>query len=187
MLISYFPSDEICWNVGNRAKRYLWNAACIYALYHLSFWVITRVPSRLPQKPRIPSIRRLRFTEPRSLFPSFNSVTSIKAASTGYSLPTMTDPSSLRVTRIACFRFRQSVTAEQKGDRTRAFLNLYAQHKELLEGMPKGGKPLNTPLNLTNVKRDSVWDTGFVVTFKVRRFDTNVHSTSDVYVQEAKV
>ena len=34
-------------------------------------------------------------------------------------------------------------------------------------GMPKGGKPLNTPLNLTNVKRDSVWDTGFTVTFKV--------------------
>jgi hypothetical protein len=33
--------------------------------------------------------------------------------------------------------------------------------------MPKGGKPLNTPLNLTNVKRDSVWDMGFTVTFKV--------------------
>jgi hypothetical protein len=71
------------------------------------------------------------------------------------------------VTRIACFRFRENVTAEQKGDRTRAFLNLYKQNEDLLLGMPKGGKPLNTPLNLTNVKRDSVWDTGFIVTFKV--------------------
>jgi len=33
--------------------------------------------------------------------------------------------------------------------------------------MPKGGKPLDTPLNLTNVKRDSLWDMGFTVTFKV--------------------
>jgi hypothetical protein len=71
------------------------------------------------------------------------------------------------VTRIACFRFRENVTAEQKGDRTRAFLNLYKRNEDLLLGMPKGGKPLNTPLNLTNVKRDSVWDTGFIVTFKV--------------------
>lgn len=71
------------------------------------------------------------------------------------------------VTRIACFRFKENVTAEQKGDRARAFLNLYAQHQDLILGMPKGGKPLNTPLNLTNVKRDSVWDTGFTVTFKV--------------------
>lgn len=73
------------------------------------------------------------------------------------------------VTRVACFRFKESVTAEQKGDRARAFLGLYAQHQDLILGMPKGGKPLNTPLNLTNVKRDSVWDTGFTVTFKVRR------------------
>lgn len=71
------------------------------------------------------------------------------------------------VTRIACFRFKENVTAEQKGDRARAFLNLYAQHQDLILGMPKGGKPLNTPLNLTNVKRDSIWDTGFTVTFKV--------------------
>ena len=71
------------------------------------------------------------------------------------------------VTRIACFRFKENVTAEQKGDRARAFLNLYEQHQDLILGMPKGGKPLNTPLNLTNVKRDSVWDTGFTVTFKV--------------------
>lgn len=71
------------------------------------------------------------------------------------------------VTRIACFRFKENVTAEQKGDRARAFLDLYAQHQDLILGMPKGGKPLNTPLNLTNVKRDSIWDTGFIVTFKV--------------------
>jgi hypothetical protein len=64
------------------------------------------------------------------------------------------------------------VTAEQKGDRTRAFLNLYEQHPDLLIAMPKGGKPLSTPLNLTNVKRDCVWDTGFTVTFKVRSPDT---------------
>ena len=74
---------------------------------------------------------------------------------------------SATVTRIACFRFKEDVTAEQKGDRARAFLNLYEQHQDLICGMPKGGKPLNTPLNLTNVKRDSVWDTGFTVTFKV--------------------
>jgi hypothetical protein len=71
------------------------------------------------------------------------------------------------VTRVACFRFKSTVTAEQKSDRARAFLNLYEQHQDLILSMPKGGKPLNTPLNLTNVKRDSVWDTGFVVTFKV--------------------
>ena len=74
---------------------------------------------------------------------------------------------STPVTRIATFRFKDSVTPEQKGDRARAFLGLYEAHQELLVGMPKGGKPLNTPLNLTNVKRDSVWDMGFTVTFKV--------------------
>lgn len=71
------------------------------------------------------------------------------------------------VTRVATFRFKEDVTAEQKGDRARAFLGLYEAHQELLVGMPKGGKPLNTPLNLTNVKRDSIWDMGFTVTFKV--------------------
>jgi hypothetical protein len=74
---------------------------------------------------------------------------------------------SKSVTRIATFRFKESVTPEQKGDRARAFLGLYEAHQDLLVGMPKGGKPLNTPLNLTNVKRDSVWDMGFTVTFKV--------------------
>jgi len=77
------------------------------------------------------------------------------------------NPTCTPVTRVATFRFRENVTAEQKGDRARAFLGLYEAHQELLVGMPKGGKPLNTPLNLTNVKRDSVWDMGFTVTFKV--------------------
>jgi len=71
------------------------------------------------------------------------------------------------VTRIACFKFLASVTPEQKGDRTRAFLGLYAQHQDLILEMPKGGKPLQTPLKLTNVKRDQEWDTGFIARFKV--------------------
>ncbi|RMX75528.1 hypothetical protein D0869_11543 [Hortaea werneckii] len=74
--------------------------------------------------------------------------------------------SSKPVTRIACFRFESAVTPEQKGDRARAFLGLYRQHQDLIVAMPVGGKPLNTPLNLTNVKRDSVWDLGFIVSFK---------------------
>jgi hypothetical protein len=71
------------------------------------------------------------------------------------------------VTRIACFKFYVNVTAEQKGGRTSAFLDLYAQHPELLLVSPRGGRPLNTPLDLTNVKRDKEWDTGFIVVFKV--------------------
>lgn len=59
------------------------------------------------------------------------------------------------------------MTPAQKGDRTAAFLALYAEHPELLIEGPKGGRPLDTPLNLTNVKRESLWDTGFVVVFKV--------------------
>ena len=81
------------------------------------------------------------------------------------STPNSTETSP--VTRIATFRFLPNVTAEQKGDRASAFLALYAEHPELLVEGPKGGKPLNTPLNLTNVKRESVWDMGFVVVFKV--------------------
>ncbi|KAI4648361.1 uncharacterized protein J4E79_009983 [Alternaria viburni] len=80
------------------------------------------------------------------------------------STPNSTDTSP--VTRIATFRFLPNVTAEQKGDRASAFLALYAEHPELLIEGPKGGRPLNTPLNLTNVKRESVWDLGFVVVFK---------------------
>lgn len=72
------------------------------------------------------------------------------------------------VTRIACFKFHANVTAEGKGGRTSAFLDLYAQHPELLVAPPRGGRPLNTPLDLTNVKRDKEWDTGFIVVFKVR-------------------
>ena len=79
----------------------------------------------------------------------------------------MTEHDNLPVTRIACFKFHPTVTPTQKGDRTRAFLALYAQHEDLILGMPKGGKPLDTPLNLTNVKREKEWDTGFVVKFKV--------------------
>jgi hypothetical protein len=71
------------------------------------------------------------------------------------------------VTRIASFKFHPNVTAEQKGGRTRAFLDLYAQHPELLVAPPRGGRPLNTPLDLTNVKRDKEWDTAFIVVFKV--------------------
>jgi hypothetical protein len=73
------------------------------------------------------------------------------------------------VTRIACFKFNHNVTAEQKGGRTSAFLDLYAQHPELLLVPPKGGRPLSTPLDLTNVKREKEWDTGFIVVFKVYR------------------
>jgi hypothetical protein len=79
-----------------------------------------------------------------------------------------TNSTSEPVTRIACFKFRPNVTAEEKGGRTSAFLDLYAQHPELIVASPKGGRPLNTPLDLTNVKRDKEWDTGFVVVFKVR-------------------
>jgi hypothetical protein len=83
------------------------------------------------------------------------------------SMATSTSTESSPVTRIATFRFHPNVTAEQKGDRASAFLALYAEHPELLVEQPKGGRPLNTPLNLTNVKRESVWDLGFVVKFKV--------------------
>jgi hypothetical protein len=74
------------------------------------------------------------------------------------------------VTRIACFKFHPNVTAEEKGGRASAFLDLYAEHPELLVAPPKGGRPLNTPLDLTNVKRDKEWDTGFIVVFKVRTY-----------------
>jgi hypothetical protein len=74
---------------------------------------------------------------------------------------------TLPVTRIACFKFHANVTATQKAGRTSAFLDLYAQHPELILEAPKGGRPLNTPLDLTNVKRDKEWDTGFIVVFKV--------------------
>ncbi|KAF2733590.1 hypothetical protein EJ04DRAFT_494953 [Polyplosphaeria fusca] len=70
------------------------------------------------------------------------------------------------VTRIASFKFHPHVTPSQKGDRARAFLALYAQHKDLIIGMPKGGKPLLTPLQLKGVQRDAEWDTLFTVTFK---------------------
>lgn len=74
------------------------------------------------------------------------------------------------MTRIACFKFRSNVTAEQKGDRTRAFLDLYDKSSHLILEMPRGGRPLDTPLNLTDVKREAEWDTLFVVKFKVCKF-----------------
>lgn len=78
----------------------------------------------------------------------------------------MTTPET-PVTRIACFKFRANVTAEQKGGRTRAFLDLYDKSSHLILEMPRGGRPLDTPLNLTDVKREAEWDTLFVVKFKV--------------------
>ncbi|CAO2648092.1 Nn.00g090140.m01.CDS01 [Neocucurbitaria sp. VM-36] len=80
--------------------------------------------------------------------------------------PTPSNSTQQPVTRIACFRFHPNVTAAQKAGRTSAFLDLYAQHQELILGMPRGGRPLNTPLDLTNVKREKEWDTGFIVVFK---------------------
>lgn len=81
---------------------------------------------------------------------------------------TMSSPTpSGPVTRIATFRFHSTVTAAQKADRARAFLALYAQHPELVFEGPKGGKPLDTKLELTGVKREEGWDLGFVVVFKV--------------------
>lgn len=70
------------------------------------------------------------------------------------------------VTRIATFRFHSHVTAAQKADRASAFLALYAQHPELIFEGPKGGRPLDTPLELTGVSREKEWDLGFVVVFK---------------------
>lgn len=80
---------------------------------------------------------------------------------------TMSNPSPKRITRIATFRFKPTTTPEQKADRAKAFLALYKEHQDLIVALPVGGRPLETPLDLTNVKRDSVWDMGFTVTFKV--------------------
>lgn len=90
----------------------------------------------------------------------------------------MTTPNpSGPVTRIATFRFHPHITPAQKADRASAFLALYAQHPELIYEGPKGGKPLDTPLDLTGVKRDKVWDLGFVVVFNNdearRKFDSD--------------
>lgn len=92
----------------------------------------------------------------------------IMASPSSTSTPTPTNSTDSPVTRIACFKFYPNVTAAQKAGRTSAFLDLYAQHQDLILSMPKGGRPLNTPLALTNVKREKEWDTGFVVVFKVR-------------------
>ncbi|KAF9740300.1 hypothetical protein PMIN01_02935 [Paraphaeosphaeria minitans] len=72
------------------------------------------------------------------------------------------------VTRIACFKFKAWVGAGEIGARTGAFLALYDQYAHLLAEKPRGGRPLETPLELTGVEREKEWDTGFVVRFKVR-------------------
>ena len=142
---------------------------------HIEGWANNAVPvlrtdATSRKAERLP-FWRLAITQ---IFPSYIRVTPYSVRSfhpRGTALP-LKNPRSIMssqstVTRIACFRFKETVTAEQKGDRARAFLGLYEQHQDLIVAMPKGGKPLNTPLNLTNVKRDSAWDTLFTVTFKV--------------------
>lgn len=84
----------------------------------------------------------------------------------------MSSTPSAPVTRIATFRFHPHVTADQKSDRARAFLALYAKHPELVPEPPKGGRPLDTPLELTGVKREVGWDLGFIAVFKVCQSST---------------
>lgn len=64
------------------------------------------------------------------------------------------DCTEASIIHIACCKFHLNNTAEQEGGRTSAFLNLYAKHPELLVPPPRGERPLNTPLDLNNVKRD---------------------------------
>lgn len=78
----------------------------------------------------------------------------------------MTTTPSGPVTRVATFRFHPHVTPAQKADRARAFLALYERHPELILEKPRGGRPLDTPLELTGVKREKEWDLGFVVVFR---------------------
>ena len=75
-------------------------------------------------------------------------------------------PLSVPVTRIATFNFLPNVTAAQKADRASSFLALYEKHPDLILQQPQGGRPLDTPLALTGVKRDKEWDLGFVVVFR---------------------
>lgn len=82
-------------------------------------------------------------------------------------MASLTTTLSLPVTRVATFQFYPHITATQKADRARAFLELYEQHPELVLEGPKGGRPLDTKLELTGVKREKEWDLGFVVVFKV--------------------
>lgn len=77
------------------------------------------------------------------------------------------------VTRIATFRFHPHVTPEQKADRASAFLGLYENHPELVLEKPRGGRPLDTPLELTGLKREMGWDLGFIVVFKVCLYCVN--------------
>ncbi|KAF3042357.1 hypothetical protein E8E12_004869 [Didymella heteroderae] len=93
-------------------------------------------------------------------------------------MASLTATPSVPVTRIATFRFHPHVSPAQKADRARAFLALYEQHPELILEKPRGGRPLETPLELTGVKREKEWDLGFVVLFKDeaarRAFDSDL-------------
>jgi hypothetical protein len=80
-------------------------------------------------------------------------------------MSSLSTPPSGPVTRIATFHFLPNVTAAQKADRASSFLALYEKHPELVLEQPKGGRPLDTPLALTGVKREKEWDLGFVVVF----------------------
>ncbi|KAF2444691.1 hypothetical protein P171DRAFT_520812 [Karstenula rhodostoma CBS 690.94] len=75
---------------------------------------------------------------------------------------------AVTVTRIACFKFKTCVSGAEKGGRTRAcvVLALYDEYAHLLASPPRGGRPLETKLELTGVEREEGWDTGFVVRFK---------------------
>jgi hypothetical protein len=81
-------------------------------------------------------------------------------------MASLTTTPSGPVTRVATFRFHPHVTPAQKADRARAFLALYERHPELILEKPRGGGPLDTPLELTGVKREKEWDLGFVVVFR---------------------
>ncbi|KAF2654174.1 hypothetical protein K491DRAFT_601344 [Lophiostoma macrostomum CBS 122681] len=99
------------------------------------------------------------------------------------------------VTRFAAFKFKKGVSPERKGERTGAFLRLYAAHPTLLHTPPRGGRPLGGMSDLMGksdaelaeeqgggesggeglVKGGMGWDAGFVVVFKSdearRQFD----------------
>jgi hypothetical protein len=74
---------------------------------------------------------------------------------------------------VAVFKFHPHVSASQKADRARAFLALYAAHRDLLIDMPKGGKSIGRSVLLKDAGEGRVnirgWesDFGFVVEFKV--------------------
>jgi hypothetical protein len=90
----------------------------------------------------------------------------MSSASEADIMASLTTTPSGPVTRVATFRFHPHVTPAQKADRARAFLALYERHPELILEKPRGGRPLDTPLELTGVKREKEWDLGFIVVFR---------------------